>query len=104
LNYKIDFEDCGQGPYLYDLAVILDELQSRFPEREPTFRAALLRGYRAVRPLPAGHEALLDTLIAMRLAELLRWYGSATDPALRAQAQPSIEENLRQIARLDRSA
>ena len=100
----IDFEDCGQGPYLYDLAVILDELQARVPEREPIYRAALLRGYRAVRRLSAAHEALLDTLIAIRLAELLRWYGSAADPALRANAQPLIEENLRQIARLDRAA
>jgi Ser/Thr protein kinase RdoA (MazF antagonist) len=96
----IDFEDCGMGHHLYDLAVILDELLVRFPDREPDLRLALLRGYRAVRPLPAAHEALLDSLIAMRLAELVRWYGTATDPTVRAQAQTLIREALHHFARL----
>jgi Ser/Thr protein kinase RdoA (MazF antagonist) len=100
----IDFEDCGLGHYLYDLAVILDEVLARFPEREPTFRTALLQGYRAVRPLPAEHEALLDTFIAMRLAELIRWYGSAADPAVRAQAHTLIAEAMRHFARLEPAA
>ena len=100
----IDFEDCGLGHYLYDLAVILDEVLARFPGREPTFRTALLQGYRAVRPLPAEHEALLDTFIAMRLAELIRWYGSAADPAVRAQAHTLIAEAMRHFARLEPAA
>jgi Ser/Thr protein kinase RdoA (MazF antagonist) len=60
----IDFDDCGFGPRLYDFAVTLNELYD-----EPTYpalRAALLAGYRRVRPLSAAHEAAIDTFLALR--------------------------------------
>lgn len=54
----IDFDDCGTGPRVYDLAVALWELRDR-PDY-PAFRDALLSGYRArrdvdVRYLVARH-------------------------------------------------
>jgi Ser/Thr protein kinase RdoA (MazF antagonist) len=39
----IDFDDCGYGPFVYDLAVTLSELEHRADY--PTLRAALLAGY-----------------------------------------------------------
>ena len=63
----IDFDDCGYGPYLYDLAVTLSEVQHRPDYR--SLRPALLDGYSTVRPLAAEHERLLDTFIALRFVQ-----------------------------------
>lgn len=67
----IDFDDCGFGPLLYDLAVPLTMLQGR--AEYPALRAALLRGYRQVRPLSAEHEAYLDAFIALRHLQDALW-------------------------------
>ncbi|HEX8600480.1 MAG TPA: phosphotransferase [Chloroflexia bacterium] len=67
----IDFDDCGFGPLLYDLAVPLTMLQGR--AEYPALRAALLRGYRRVRPLSDEHEAYLDTFIALRHLQDALW-------------------------------
>ncbi len=67
----IDFDDCGFGPLLYDLAVPLTMLQDR--SNYPALRAALLRGYRQVRPLSAEHEAYLDTFMALRHLQDTLW-------------------------------
>jgi Ser/Thr protein kinase RdoA (MazF antagonist) len=67
----IDFDDCGYGPYIYDLAVTLSELTGR--AAYPALRAALLAGYRTVRPLPAEHEPFIDTFIALRAVQLMMW-------------------------------
>ncbi|MDQ2807788.1 MAG: phosphotransferase, partial [Chloroflexota bacterium] len=60
----IDFDDCGFGPWLYDPAVMLSAILE-WPNYA-VLRAALLAGYRSVRPLTPEHEAHLDTFIALR--------------------------------------
>lgn len=78
----IDFDDCGWGHYLYDLSVTLSEL-THLPTY-PRLRAALLRGYRTIRPLPTQHEAYLDTFFALRRIQLLIWVIESRDhPAFR---------------------
>lgn len=67
----IDFDDCGYGPFLYDLGVTLFELHHR-PDF-PALRAALLSGYRSVRPLPTEHEGYLETLYALRHLQIMIW-------------------------------
>jgi Ser/Thr protein kinase RdoA (MazF antagonist) len=67
----IDFDDCGYGPFVYDLAVTLSELTNR--GRYPALRAAMLGGYRSVRPLAVEHERLIDTFIALRNLQLTMW-------------------------------
>ena len=67
----IDFDDCGFGYYLYDLAVILAG-----PWERPGFqqrREALLQGYREICDLPNEHLSLIPTLMAMRAASLGQW-------------------------------
>ena len=88
----IDFEDCGWGYYLYDLAVVLDEIEAEYVEQAQVLRDALLHGYRQIRPLSADHEVLLDVFIAMRLAELVRWFGSSNKP----EFEPSTASLLKQ--------
>ena len=67
----IDFDDCGFGYYLYDLAVILAG-----PWERPGFqqrREALLQGYREMRELREEHLSLMPTLMAMRASSLGQW-------------------------------
>lgn len=67
----IDFDDCGFGYYLYDLAVILAG-----PWERPGFqqrREALLRGYREICELPDEHLIVIPTLMAMRASSLGQW-------------------------------
>ena len=67
----IDFDDCGWGHYLYDLAVPLSELRWR-PDYDAR-HAGLLRGYRAVRPLPVDDERHLEVFHGLRLLQLVLW-------------------------------
>ena len=67
----IDFDDCGFGYYLYDLAVILAG-----PWERPGFqqrRDALLQGYREICELSDEHLTLIPTFIAMRASSLGQW-------------------------------
>ncbi|MDP9300125.1 MAG: phosphotransferase [Actinomycetota bacterium] len=68
----IDFDDCGWGHFVYDLAVTLSELRGR--RDYAALRGGLLRGYRAVRPLPPGHERYLEVFHGLRLLQLTLWF------------------------------
>jgi len=68
----IDFDDCGWGHLLWDLAVTLSEVRY-FPNYE-TLRTAVLRGYRHVRPLAEDLERHLEPLMALRLLQLMLWF------------------------------
>ncbi len=74
--YAIDFETCGWGYYLFDLAVTLSSLEGH----GAPVQAALLEGYQRERPLPEEHWQYLDTFMAMRLVQrvntVLRWEDS----------------------------
>ncbi len=54
----IDFDDCGDGPDSYDLAVMVTEMWRRADRQ--ALRAALLEGYAEVRPLPGGSAEAVD--------------------------------------------
>jgi Ser/Thr protein kinase RdoA (MazF antagonist) len=78
----IDFDDCGQAHYIYDLAVTLSEL--RHKPNYAQLRGVLLSGYRSVRPLPEQHENYLHILIAFRHLQLTTWFiNQRTHPAFR---------------------
>jgi Ser/Thr protein kinase RdoA (MazF antagonist) len=68
----IDFDDCGWGHYLYDVAVTLSELRGR-PNYDE-LRAGLLRGYQSIRPLPDDHERLIEIFEGLRLLLLTVWF------------------------------
>lgn len=93
----IDFEDCGWGYYLYDLAVILDEIYAVFPARASALRQSLLDGYRQIRNLSEEHESLLDLFVAMRLAELVRWHATSDEAANQAAVPLLLDEAARHI-------
>jgi Ser/Thr protein kinase RdoA (MazF antagonist) len=73
-TYLIDFDDCGQGWFLYDFgsAVSFFEHDPRIPE----LTDAWARGYRTVGELPAADEAEIPTFVMMRRLLLVAWIGS----------------------------
>jgi Ser/Thr protein kinase RdoA (MazF antagonist) len=80
----IDFDDCGFGYWLYDIAVALWELRHR--DDYDQFRAALIEGYTRHRPLPPGGLAHLDDFIAARDVAFGLWFAGTAqvNPAFRA--------------------
>lgn len=70
----IDFDDCGDGWFLYDFgsAVSFFEHDPRVPE----LADAWARGYRTVRPLAPADEAEIPTFVLMRRLLLVAWIGS----------------------------
>ncbi len=67
----LDFDDCGFGWHLQDVAVALFDLR-----RGPDFvsaRDALVAGYRRWRPLPDEHLARLSSFVMVRGLSLLGW-------------------------------
>jgi len=93
----IDFDDCGFGYWLYDIAVALWELRHRDDYED--FRLALIDGYTQLRPLPPGGLTHLDDFIAAREVAFGLWYtGTAeVNPLFRAdldQVQAEISRSL----------
>jgi Ser/Thr protein kinase RdoA (MazF antagonist) len=98
----IDFDDCGFGYWLYDIAVSLWELRHRNDYEQ--FRSALIDGYTRHRPLPPGTLAHLDDFIATREVAFGLWVtGTAqVNPAFRAdldQVQADIGRSLDALLR-----
>ena len=94
----IDFDDCGFGYFLYDMAILLDRIEMR--EDYPALRAALLDGYRQVRPLAGEHEAYLDLFVLARwvylgVCFLSRPEHSDYAPRFMKVVEPKIERYLR---------
>lgn len=69
--YAIDFDDCGPGHYLFDLAVSLSALEVYGGGRAREMQEALLEGYRSERPLLAGRLRHLHAFVALRVAQRL---------------------------------
>lgn len=69
----IDFDDCGFGWYLFDLASALSFLEER-PD-VPELINCWLKGYRKVAEIPADIEAEIPTLIMLRRLQLIGWVG-----------------------------
>ena len=92
----LDFDDCGWGYYLCDMASTLGPLVSR--SDFTSLRAAFLRGYRSVRALDAGHERLLTAfLIADRMKIAVWMAGRSDNPGLRDGAAGFVRDRVDQM-------
>ena len=90
----IDFDDCGHGPLLYDLAVTRFELSGR-----PALRDALLDEYAALRGLPPRAEEHLATLELLRRLQMIMWVlESREEPHFRARWRALAREDLDAVA------
>ena len=92
----IDFDDCGYGHYLYDIAVSLYNVNWR--DNAAPLRAGFLAGYRRVRPLSGEHEHYLDTFMALRDLQMMIWAIEMRDhPAFRNKWKAEVAEILKAI-------
>ncbi|MDA0711494.1 MAG: phosphotransferase [bacterium] len=97
----IDFDECGWGHYLHDVAVALMGIRNR-PDAM-NLRCALLRGYCSVRELPEVLDGALNALIAGRLLGLAVWTAGVTDhPWNRAHAPRVVAETMDELRELIR--
>jgi len=78
----IDFDDCGFGWYLYDLATSLSFIEHK--PYVPDLINSWLKGYRKTRPLSAEEENEIPTFIMMRRLQLISWVGSRDNETTRA--------------------
>ncbi len=79
----IDFDDCGEGWFLFEFATALFDLLGQ-PAFDPCL-AALVSGFRERRALPDAHLALLPAFLLARVLSYLGW--SATRVHLRKAAE-----------------
>ncbi|MEV7869208.1 phosphotransferase [Streptomyces sp. NPDC088124] len=72
----IDFDDCGTGHYLLDIATVFSSVH-RIAQEEPgayeEFARAFLAGYTQVRPLPINWARLLEPYLLLRDAFILNF-------------------------------
>ena len=80
----LDFDACGQGYFLYDLAPAM--LQISALTRRRALAEALWTGYTARRPLADARGPELEIFVAARLAASCRWLAAHRHvPAVRAR-------------------
>lgn len=100
--HAIDFESCGWGHYLFDLALISLRLEWR-GEEHAGLHDALLEGYRQVRPLSRNHEQYLETFAVMRIVERLNVLLRMEDPASHHQGRTYLPEAAKRLERFVQS-
>jgi Ser/Thr protein kinase RdoA (MazF antagonist) len=89
----IDFDDCGYGYYLYDMAVTLFNV--RFRENTPQLQKAFLTGYRSIRPLTAEQEQYLQTFMDLRDLQMMLWaIEMRNHPAFRSTWEREVQDTL----------
>lgn len=70
----IDFDDCGYGFYVYDLAVILISYQQNFNKNKfLKYKNELLEGYKKYREWGSADEEILVDLMRARRLLMLAW-------------------------------
>jgi Ser/Thr protein kinase RdoA (MazF antagonist) len=95
----IDFDDCGYGHYLYDLAVTLFNLSEH--ENKSELKKSLLEGYRSVRPLSREHEHYLDLFLYLRELQMTLWVIEMRDhPEFRDTWQEDVKANCKYIQKV----
>ncbi|WP_326742729.1 phosphotransferase enzyme family protein [Streptomyces sp. NBC_01768] len=76
----IDFDDCGTGHYLLDIATVLSSIH-RIAQKElgayKEFARAFLAGYAQVRPLPTDWARLLEPYLLLRDVFVLNYVTAA---------------------------
>jgi len=68
----IDFDDCGWGHYLYDLAVTISEVGSL--PRARSLAEALFAGYRQIRDLSPAQEGMVHSFYMLRELQNTTWF------------------------------
>lgn len=92
----IDFDDCGFGWHLYDLAAAVSFIEHR--SEVPELVDAWVRGYRTVLDLPAEDEAEIWTFVMFRRLLLVAWIGTHTGADIAAELGSGYTEGTCELA------
>lgn len=92
----IDFDDCGFGWRMYDLAAGLSFIEMR-PDLDALIDA-WLNGYRTVTPLNAADVAIIKPMILVRRLTLLAWIGSHGETPLAQRHAPHFAHDTAALA------
>jgi Ser/Thr protein kinase RdoA (MazF antagonist) len=87
-----DFDDCGFGVEAQDLAVALYYLDT--PEQD----AALLAGYKSVKPLPAYSENAMKALLLQRRLLLLNYLFETKNQEHKEMLPAYLEKSLERVS------
>lgn len=96
----IDFDDCGFGYFLYDIASILESFNRRIfndPAEIQAGKDALLRGYTEIRPLPPGSTDHLNLFMSLRAMVTLDFILRSQNASTQEWGVPRIPELVQQI-------
>lgn len=93
-----DFDDCGYGPAVLDLAIATFYLRVRPESDAEATSAALLEGYAERRPLPAGTGEHLDALMAARQLLLANDLLGTSTASLRAGARDYLTTTVERLS------
>lgn len=89
----IDFEDCGFGYWMWDIAVAL--CKWAWDKDWERMRDAFYAGYSRIRSLPAAQWAQLDLFVAAQFATMVLWSSAFLkhDPKRAAEYEPWRNNN-----------
>jgi Ser/Thr protein kinase RdoA (MazF antagonist) len=83
----IDFDDCGFGWRLYDLATALSLTEDA--AEAPAAAYAWLEAYHRRRPIAAAERALVPDMIMLRRIQVLAWFASHADTDIARDLGPA---------------
>jgi Ser/Thr protein kinase RdoA (MazF antagonist) len=97
--YPIDFEDCGFGYWIWDIAVAL--CLWAWGDDWERMRAAFREGYAQIRTLPEAQWALLDLFVATQFATMVLWASAFIKhaPSRVAEYEPWRNDNGNKLLR-----
>jgi Ser/Thr protein kinase RdoA (MazF antagonist) len=95
--FPIDFEDCGYGYWMWDIAVALCEWA--WGNEWEQMRDAFREGYAQVRTLPETQWAQLDLFVATQFATMVLWSSAflKNDPKRVAEYEPWRNKSSNQL-------
>lgn len=96
----IDFDDCGFGYWLYDMAVTL--WLYRMKDNWPVFRDAFFSGYATHRRVPDEQLRFLDLFIAARETAIALWVAATAtvNPGFGVALETELAPNAQAVAQL----
>jgi Ser/Thr protein kinase RdoA (MazF antagonist) len=97
--YPIDFEDCGYGFWMWDIAIAL--CKWAWDEDWERMRDAFREGYTQVRTLPEAQWVQLDLFVATQFATMVLWASAFLkhDPLRKAEFGPWQDDNGNKLLR-----
>jgi Ser/Thr protein kinase RdoA (MazF antagonist) len=90
--FIFDFDDCGYGVEAQDIAVALYYLDT--PEQD----AALLDGYKSIRPLPIYSEKAMKALLLQRRLLLLNYLYETKNAEHKEMLPPYLEKTIERVS------